>query len=235
MPGEINRIVADSISNYLFPPTQRAVDNLKREGINSQQIFLVGNVMIDSLHYQKEKAEKMNTLEELGVKSKQYALMTMHRPSNVDQTETLNLIIDTLVEIEKQIPIIFPIHPRTYSCLEQFGLLDKLNSLEGLIKAEPFGYLPFLKLMNHARFILTDSGGIQEESAALNVPCLILRENTERTEMVEYGSSVLVGNDKKKILEETERALSGNFGQAQLPEMWDGRSAERIIRVLVGI
>ena len=235
MPEEINRIVTDAVSNYLFAPTSQAVENLKTEGISDDKIFLVGNVMIDSLYHQKKIAEETDILARVGVHSKQYALMTMHRPSNVDQKETLEGIIEAVAKIQKQICIIFPVHPRTQSSLKKFGLNDKLDSLKNLIKLEPLGYLPFLKLMNHAKFILTDSGGIQEESAALNVPCMTMRANTERPEMVEYGSSVLVNNKPKKIITEMQKIMSGQFRDAKLPESWDGKSSTRITKIIESV
>ena len=202
MPEEINRIVTDAVSHYLFPPTQTGVDNLLQEGISNKKIFLVGNVMIDTLLYQKESALQTTILKDLTLEGKDYALMTMHRPSNVDDPEVLERILRTVEEIQNQLLVIFPMHPRTRARIMEFGLQAYLDSTKNLRIMEPIGYLESLNLMIHSKFVLTDSGGMQEETAALNIPCLVMRENTERVEMVEFGTSVLVGSDPDKILNE---------------------------------
>jgi len=232
MPEEINRLVTDAISDYLFPPSDVAQNNLRREGIPDEKIFLVGNVMIDTLMMQKELAAKTTVLAALGLQPGDYALMTLHRPSNVDDAETLKKILGALQPIQERLPIIFPVHPRTRHRIEEFGLQPDMEGMFNLRMIEPIGYLPFLNLMMHAKFVLTDSGGMQEETTVLGVPCLTLRENTERPETVEQGTNTLVGSDPVVIRHEAAQILAGNGKRGHPPALWDGHAAERIVETL---
>ncbi|HID05676.1 MAG TPA: UDP-N-acetylglucosamine 2-epimerase (non-hydrolyzing), partial [Armatimonadetes bacterium] len=195
MPEEINRVATDAVSDILFPPTQFGYDNLIREGKSPEQIFLVGDVMIDTLLRFLPIAKQRPTLSELGVTPNGYALMTLHRPHNVDHPAPLERILNAVEAIQRDIPIVFPIHPRTVRRLKEFGLKERLNTMPNVIQLDPIGYLDFINLMAHARFLLTDSGGIQEETTVLGIPCLTMRENTERPETIEMGTNTLVGND----------------------------------------
>ena len=196
MPEEINRILTDHCSDILFCPTENAVENLKREGI-SENVYLTGDVMVDSLLYNREIAEKKsNILSELGLKSKEYLVATVHRASNTDDETNLKNIVDAFSELNET--VIFPLHPRTEKALRTYGLYDKLKS--SVILTKPLGFFEFIKLMDHSKMILTDSGGVQKEAYVLKVPCVTLRENTEWVETVEDGWNVLVGTDKEKII-----------------------------------
>lgn len=200
MPEEINRILTDHCSDYLFCPTQNAVDNLKREGI-TQNVHLTGDVMVDSLLFNKSIAEtRSSILNDLKLKSKDYLVATIHRASNTDNKENLQNIVEAFQELDQD--IVFPVHPRTVKLLKSYGLYNKLNS--SVIITEPLGFLDFVKLMNHARMILTDSGGVQKEAYILTVPCITLRENTEWIETVEDGWNILVGSNKDKIINTVE-------------------------------
>ncbi|KKG83985.1 non-hydrolyzing UDP-N-acetylglucosamine 2-epimerase [Methanosarcina mazei] len=196
MPEEVNRILTDHCSDILFCPTQNAVDNLKREGV-TENVHITGDVMVDSLLYNREIAENRSTiLSDLGLKSKGYLVATIHRASNTDDEGNLKNIVDAFSELNET--IIFPLHPRTEKLLKRYGLYDRLKS--SVILTQPLGFLEFIKLMNHAKMMLTDSGGVQKEAYVLKVPCLTLRENTEWIETVEDGWNVLVGTDKEKIV-----------------------------------
>jgi UDP-N-acetylglucosamine 2-epimerase (non-hydrolysing) len=231
MPEEINRILTDSISNLLFCTEESAVENLNREGIAADRIHFVGNLMIDSLLTHRKLAETSPILEELSVEPERYALTTLHRPSNVDDAETLKRILDALAEIGKDGPVVFPAHPRTVQRLKSFGLYDQVASSKTFRLVEPFGYLEFLKLMANAAVVLTDSGGIQEETTVLGVPCLTLRENTERPVTVTAGTNSIVGTEPATILEAYAKTRSVPR-QATAPPLWDGNAAERIVDVL---
>ena len=197
MPEEINRILTDHCSDILFCPTENAVENLKREGI-SENAYLTGDVMVDSLLYNREIAEKKsNILSELGLRSKEYLVATVHRASNTDYEKNLKNIVDAFSELNET--IIFPLHPRTEKSLKMYGLYDKLKS--SVILTKPLGFFEFIKLMDHSKMILTDSGGVQKEAYVLKVPCVTLRENTEWVETIEDGWNVLVGTDKNRIIE----------------------------------
>jgi len=195
MPEEINRILTDHCSDYLFCPTQTAVDNLKMEGIKGD-VYLTGDVMVDSFLHNREIAEKSEILDRLGLKSKEYLVSTIHRQSNTDYETSLRNIVNALLEIDET--IVFPLHPRTEKCLKAYGLYDKLREKVELTK--PLGYLDFLKLLNHAKKVLTDSGGIQKEAYILGVPCITLRDNTEWVETVKDGWNILVGVGKDRII-----------------------------------
>jgi UDP-N-acetylglucosamine 2-epimerase (non-hydrolysing) len=222
MPEEINRLVTDALADLLFTTSRDADENLKREGVDPAKIHFVGNVMIDTLlkHRQKAAALKIE-------KPEQYALVTLHRPSNVDDPSVLGPILEALNQIGKTIPVLFPIHPRTRKRVEDFGL-----SMNGIRTIEPLGYLEFLNLESTATVVLTDSGGLQEETTILGVPCLTLRHNTERPVTIEHGTNIMVGPDKARILEAFRRIMSGDWKPAGPPEFWDGHAAERIVRVI---
>lgn len=228
MPEEINRILTDQISDYLFITEKGAYDNLLREGINSSSIFEVGNVMIDTLLKHRIKASLQPVLDDFGVSSRGYVLATLHRPSNVDNKDNLRSLLDALNMISLQIPVLFPVHPRTKSKIESFGL----GVGDNVIFTEPLGYLDFLKCTDNAKFVLTDSGGIQEETTALGVPCITARENTERPITVEQGTNILVGCNANAIVENSTKILSGQGKEGKCPRLWDGNAASRIIDVL---
>jgi UDP-N-acetylglucosamine 2-epimerase (non-hydrolysing) len=232
MPEEINRIVTDALSALLFTTSRDADENLLREGIPAEKIFFTGNVIIDTLHKQRAQAERLNTSAEFGLKPHGYALLTLHRPSNVDDAATLAAILHAVDTIRHDIPVLFPVHPRTAQRLHQFGLADRLAATPGVRLIEPQGYLPFLDLMSHARLVLTDSGGVQEETTILGVPCLTLRENTERPVTISEGTNRLVGSDPQRIVAESRAILAGGGKQGRIPELWDGHAARRIVAIL---
>lgn len=232
MPEEINRLLTDAISDYLFTTEPSAEKNLLKEGIDRKKIYFVGNVMIDTLLKFKDKAGQSDILDELGLDSAPFGILTLHRPSNVDNKKHLSLIIDALNEIQKKIKIVFPIHPRTQQRLEEFKLSSELERLKNIVRTEPLGYLDFMKLMMESSLVLTDSGGTQEETTILRIPCVTMRENTERPITVERGSNVIVGTGKEKIIAESIRATNGSRNGKPLPELWDGKAAKRIVDIL---
>ena len=232
MPEEINRILTDAFSDYLFPPSNYGCENLRHEGIPEEKIFLVGDVMIDTLLKHKDKAAATPILNELGLQKGKYALMTMHRPHNVDIKENLIKILDAIQEIQSKIQIVFPMHPRTRRRIKEFQLGEKMSDMKNQMITEPIGYLRFLNLMAHAKFVITDSGGMQEETAVLNVPCLTLRDNTERPETINEGTNTLVGNNTQRIIEESFKILDGQGKTGTYPELWDGHASERIVSIL---
>jgi len=234
MPEEINRILTDAISDLLFTTEPSGNFNLQSEGIPDEKIHFVGNTMIDTLAKNRAKAEQSGILEEMDLSPRGYAVMTLHRPGNVDHHSIFRNIIDASEKIQKSIPIIFPIHPRTLNTLQGSELERKMNSLAGLLVIDPLGYLDFLKLVSEAMFVLTDSGGIQEETTCLGVQCLTLRENTERPITVEQGTNTVVGTSSERITAEASRIMSGAGKKGKLPEKWDGRAAERITAVIRG-
>ncbi len=231
MPEEINRILTDSLSDLLFVTEEQAVTNLKREGISADKVHFVGNVMIDTLYHHLELAKKSSIKDELEI-IKPYGLVTLHRPSNVDKSETLKPLVECLKEISKKLPLIFPLHPRTRNNLQKFNLLNELEK-ENIKLVEPLGYLDFLNLVKDARFVLTDSGGIQEETTVLSVPCVTLRENTERPITVQVGSNYLTGIQTENILNTVDLILSNKGKVSKIPQFWDGKAGERIVSELV--
>ncbi len=237
MPEEINRMVTDSISDWFFVTEPSGVEHLKREGKSDSAIHYVGHVMVDNLLYQVEKLAYIDTskLETEEVKAAcmangtRYGVITLHRPSNVDSLETLASLAGALREIATELPLIFPLHPRTRSNLEKFSVdLGPNITLMG-----PQSYMAFLHLWKDAAVVLTDSGGLQEETTALGVPCITLRENTERPVTVEEGSNILAGTDPTRIMSEVRKVLKGGHKQGRRPHLWDGKAAERIVGVLV--
>ncbi len=230
MPEEINRLLTDAISDLLFCSEAAGVENLRREGVPPERIFLAGNVMIDTLLKNRRLADRSPVLRELGLEAKQYAVLTLHRPSNVDDPATLGRLMEILDRVAGTMPIVFPAHPRTRAKLEAMGALRSKTT--GWRVIEPQGYLEFLKLMSDARLVLTDSGGIQEETTILGVPCLTLRENTERPVTVELGTNRLTGTDPDRILKAFNEVLEGRWKTGSVPPLWDGHAAERMVDYL---
>jgi UDP-N-acetylglucosamine 2-epimerase (non-hydrolysing) len=235
MPEEINRLLTDQLADLLLTPSEDADRNLLAEGIPEKRIRLVGNVMIDSLFGQLERAAHSTVREDLGIKGQDYATLTLHRPSNVDERAPLSRILDALAEISQRLPIIFPVHPRTRARIAEFDLKGRIERLENLRLVEPMGYLDFLRLYSGAALVLTDSGGIQEETTALSIPCLTLRENTERPITVEMGTNKIVGTDTGRITEAAFAALASprDTQQKRIPPLWDGHTAPRILDALL--
>ncbi|HKO99720.1 MAG TPA: UDP-N-acetylglucosamine 2-epimerase (non-hydrolyzing) [Pyrinomonadaceae bacterium] len=234
MPEEINRVLTDQISDLLFTPSADGDRNLIAEGIPPERIRFVGNVMIDSLFQQLESAERSQIRETLGLTNRDYAVVTLHRPSNVDAKESLSQILAALVELSTRLPIVFPIHPRTRKTMADFGFKDIAESNSNLHLIDPLGYIDFLSLYSGARLVLTDSGGLQEETTVLGIPCLTLRPNTERPITIEMGTNRLVASQRDAILKAAQAALDSPANRnGQLPPLWDGHTAERIISCLL--
>jgi UDP-N-acetylglucosamine 2-epimerase (non-hydrolysing) len=231
MPEEINRLLVDQLADLLFTPGDDADENLRREGIDPAKIVCVGNVMIDTLRGQMERASASRILEDLSLSPRGFAVVTLHRPSNVDDKTTLDQIMAALGTIAERLPVIFPAHPRTQTRLQEFGF----NLSAGIRLLPPLGYRDFLRLWSQSRLVLTDSGGLQEETTALGIPCLTLRENTERPITIKHGTNRLVGRDPKRIVSEAIRALDDDQPHAlpPLPPLWDGHAAERIVEALI--
>ncbi|HEX8503184.1 MAG TPA: UDP-N-acetylglucosamine 2-epimerase (non-hydrolyzing) [Pyrinomonadaceae bacterium] len=235
MPEEVNRVLTDQLSELLLTPSEDADRNLLGEGIPAERIRLVGNVMIDSLLKHLAAAEASDARERLAVGGRDYAVVTLHRPSNVDDPAVLRRILRALARISRSLPVVFPAHPRTRKNILEFGLDAGGGARGGLRLTEPLGYLDFLRLYSGARLVLTDSGGIQEETTALGIPCLTLRENTERPVTVELGTNRVVGTDEERIVAEAEAALRGaaGGGPPRVPPLWDGRAAGRVLDALL--
>lgn len=232
MPEEINRLVVDAISDYLFTTSRGASENLRHEGVPDDKIFFVGNLMIDTLNQQKERAQKLQTPAQFNLEPNNYALLTLHRPSNVDDPQALSSLLDALTQIQRDLPILFPAHPRTRTRIREFGFDEKLAAAPNLRLIEAQGYLNFLDLMMHAKLMLTDSGGIQEETTCLGVPCLTIRENTERPITITAGTNQLVGTNPQKIVAAAQNILQTGGKAGQIPELWDGNTAVRIVDIL---
>jgi UDP-N-acetylglucosamine 2-epimerase (non-hydrolysing) len=230
MPEEINRILTDAISRWLFVTERSGVTNLKHEGILDERIHLVGNVMIDTLLRCRDRAEESGILEQLGVRSGGYGVLTLHRPANVDDPAQFAPLFAALARIAQRLPLVFPVHPRTRKSLAAIGA----ETTPGVILTEPLGYLDFMKLTAHARLVLTDSGGIQEETTVLGVPCLTLRANTERPITCDEGTNQLVGLDPSAIETAALATIERPRGASRVPALWDGGAAKRIVDVLVG-
>ncbi len=228
MPEEINRVLTDAISRWLFVTERSGQINLKNEGIPDERIFFVGNVMIDTLLACRERSDESPILERLGLSGGGYAVLTLHRPSNVDDPLVLDGLLTAVERLQREVPVVFPVHPRTRKALG--SLVGK--PMPRLLLIDPLGYLDFVKLVAHSRLVLTDSGGLQEETTVLGVPCLTLRTTTERPATVEQGTNVLVGLDPAAIISCGIRALTTAPKPDRLPEFWDGRAAERIIDIL---
>ncbi|HEX6198745.1 MAG TPA: UDP-N-acetylglucosamine 2-epimerase (non-hydrolyzing) [Thermoanaerobaculia bacterium] len=233
MPEEINRVVTDSLSDFLFATERSALDNLRREGVADEKVFLVGNVMVDALLWSLPRIERSDVLERQGLKAGGYAVLTLHRPDNVDDPEQAARLVRTLTELQRDVPVVFPVHPRTRERFSRMGLWHEVERARGLHPIDPLGYLDFLALVRGAALVLTDSGGLQEESTVLGVPCLTLRNGTERPATVEQGTNRIVGKEPEAILEAAREALSGRWTKHGVPELWDGRASERILSVLL--
>ena len=231
MPEEINRKVTDSICDYLFTTEKSATENLRNEGIKENNIFFVGNVMIDNLSYCLGKIKDM-ALPIAGITENNYATITIHRPSNVDDYIVLKKILYALEKIQKDIPVIFPMHPRTKKNVEKFGFSENFSRMPNLIITEPISYLEFLRLNKTAKLVLTDSGGLQDETTFLGIPCLTIRDNTERPVTVEIGTNVLTGSNPDRILAEFDTIMKGNFKTGRIPYLWDGSTAQRVVEQL---
>jgi len=235
MPEEMNRRITDSLSDVLFTTCRDAEENLLREGIEAERIHFVGNVMVDTLLRNLEQAKALQSWKAFNLPAGGYALLTLHRPSNVDQPAPLEKWVRLLAALQSELPVVFPVHPRTRARLGEFGLLERLEAMPGLRLTPPLGYLEFLSLMAEARVVLTDSGGIQEETTVLGVPCLTLRANTERPVTISEGSNRLVGVELEAILAAVSGVLKADAGEGyRVPELWDGRAANRIAEVLAG-
>jgi len=243
MPEEINRVVTDALSDLLFTTCEDANDNLRREGIPKDKVFFVGNTMIDTLVAYQDRAMETGIHEKLGVEEGSYALLTLHRPSNVDKPEVLGRVLDALEWVQSRITLLFPMHPRTRERVREFGLSSRLSGMSGLRLLPPLRYLEFVALMARARLVLTDSGGIQEETTILGVPCVTLRWNTERPVTLREGTNVLAGNDSSRIISAVREILDSPVGTRRRtqpgkeepvarPKLWDGRAAKRIVEVL---
>ena len=227
MPEEINRVVTDAVSHWLFVSERSGLPNLKREGIPDDRVFFVGNVMIDTLLASRPRIEQSTVLKDLGLCARSYAVLTLHRPSNVDDPAVLRGLMGAIQELQSEMPVVFPVHPRTRKKLAELELAHK----PGLLLSEPLGYFDFMKLVAHARLVLTDSGGVQEETTVLGVPCLTLRSNTERPATVDEGTNVLVGPDPQRVGAAWRRALASPKS-GRVPELWDGQAAGRIVDIL---
>jgi len=227
MPEEINRIVTDSIADILWTPSPDGNENLLQEGIAREKIERVGNIMIDSLEMMRPKIEKENALEKYGLEKGGYGLVTLHRPSNVDDSEKLKNICDALKNISQKLPIIFPVHPRTQKNLNQSGLWQDLKNIKNLFVDEPTPYVQFMSLVFDSKFLLTDSGGIQEETTYLGIPCLTLRPNTERPITISQGTNRLC--TIAEIEDSVSRILNGLIRAFKVPELWDGLTAQRVV------
>lgn len=233
MPEEINRILTDQVSDFLFCTEKSGVENLKNEGIKDGKIFLAGNVMIDSLIKNLSNAEKSSIQKKMKIEN-DYCVITAHRPENVDNENNLKILADIIDEIQKDIIAVYPIHPRTMKMLQQFNLDKKISNMKNLKICEPLGYIDFLKLTKNSKFVVTDSGGLQEETSYLKVPCLTIRKNTERPITVEKGTNTVTGLNKKNVMSEIKKINEGLYKKGQEIEYWDGKSSERIVKILKG-
>ena len=232
MPEEINRIVTDSICDILLTPSDDGDENLINEGVHESKIHMVGNVMIDSLLNNLDVAKNLDVLTKYAI-SKDYVLVTLHRPSNVDEKSVFSDIISALEELSGDVEFVFPMHPRTKKMAEKFQLYSQIESIPGMKITEPAGYLEFISLMSKSKLVLTDSGGLQEETTALGIPCLTIRENTERPVTITQGTNQLVGTNKERIIQYGQEALQGNGKAGQIPKFWDGKTSARIVDVLL--
>ncbi|MFB0517189.1 MAG: non-hydrolyzing UDP-N-acetylglucosamine 2-epimerase [Candidatus Neomarinimicrobiota bacterium] len=232
MPEEINRVLTDQIATLLFTPSRDADDNLQREGIRPERIHFVGNVMIDSLVVNITKAQQRNIRANINLQDRPYMLATLHRPANVDSPENLRELLSGLSKLTEGIAVVFTMHPRTSKRIDEFGLRDFITRSPNFFPMEPQGYLDFLALMNDTTVVLTDSGGVQEETTYLGIPCLTVRPTTERPVTVELGTNRLIGCAQDEIVAAVEAIVNGPKNQGRIPELWDGHAAERIVKVL---
>ncbi|TAL61637.1 MAG: UDP-N-acetylglucosamine 2-epimerase (non-hydrolyzing) [Bacteroidetes bacterium] len=235
MPEELNRIITDDIADYFFVTEQSGIDNLIKEGKSLEKIFFVGNTMIDTIVAFQAEIDASDVLNKLKIEEKQFVLMTMHRPATVDSKEGLLALIELLRMVSKKYKVVFPVHPRTIKNLNDFGLNGTIAGIEGLILSEPLDYFSFQKLIKECKFIITDSGGIQEESTFLRVPCLTLRQNTERPSTISIGSNVLIPFSVEEIGNKIKKIEEGKFKKGGIPPLWDGKATERIVNILLNI
>lgn len=231
MPEENNRVLVDSISDYYFVTEQSGIDNLIKENVSDKKIFFVGNTMIDTLVASKEKIDSNGILNELGVVENDYFLLTFHRPANVDNKESLSKLVSLALELCKKRKVVFPIHPRTKKNLEEFGLNEKFSH-PNLVLVGPLGYFEFLKLVSSSKAVITDSGGIQEETTYLGVSCLTVRPNTERPVTITEGTNTLLRLNVGEILEQVEKIEGGVYKKGKVPDLWDGNATERIMEIV---
>jgi len=227
MPEEINRMVTDSITNYFFTTSETANQNLRKSGVGEERIFFVGNTMIDTLLAQMKNFKQPDIWKQVGLQPQQYIVMTLHRPANVDEEHKLKDLIDAIITNSNNMPLVFPVHPRTARILENLGIAHPRLHL-----IEPLGYLEFNYLVQHAKAVITDSGGITEETTVMGVPCMTLRDNTERPETITIGTNELLGTNPKAIAPAMEKLFSGAWKKGGIPEKWDGKTAQRIVEVL---
>lgn len=227
MPEEINRIVTDSITDYFFTTTETANQNLKKVGIQDENIFLVGNTMIDTLLKQRPNFKKPPVWDKLKLQDQSYIVITLHRPANVDEQEKFRKMLNTIIDSADGIPLVFPVHPRTAKIIRESGIDYSSGSELHLI--DPLGYLEFNFLVEHSKAVITDSGGITEETTVMGIPCMTLRDNTERPETISIGTNELVGTNPEAIKPYMEKLLSGNWKEGGVPDLWDGHAAQRII------
>lgn len=230
MPEEINRMVTDALADHFFTTSTIANQNLLKEGISDYRIHFVGNTMIDTLLYNLKNLKQPDIWNSLNLHDKSFIVLTLHRPSNVDEAHKLGELLKEIIESSNNMPVVFPVHPRTRKMLNQLN-----HSFDSLILLEPLGYLDFIYLIKQAKGVVTDSGGIQEETTVLGVPCITLRDNTERPETVEVGTNELIGTNPKAIKPAFEKLLTGAWKKGRIPELWDGKTAERIVDVLLEI
>ena len=238
MPEEINRLCTDAITDIFFTADRISNENLRAEGVPAEKIHFIGNVMIDTLMRHRALAENLTTGEDLGFKRGHYGVLTLHRPANVDTAAKLGEILDAILDATGNLPIIFPAHPRTIASLDRFGLRDRVSAKAGqpgIHLVEPLGYLQFLNLTSGAKLIMTDSGGLQEESTVLQVPCVTIRDNTERPITIEEGTNILAGTTGDGIRDAIRKSGWKSMVESRIPEKWDGKSAERIVSVLGGL
>lgn len=232
MPEEINRVLTDTIADYLFVSEESGLVNLAREGLDHEGVFFVGNVMIDSLYRNQARAARSSILDELSLTPKTYVALTLHRPANVDNPQILSDLLNVVERVSDELPIVFPAHPRTLNRLKEFGLEDRLASLSGVKVISPLGYLDFIHLVDQSRLILTDSGGIQEEATALKVPCVTLRDSTERPATCLIGTNRLAGTDPERVWRAYRDAIETDLSAYGVPAKWDGQAAKRITSIL---
>lgn len=230
MPEEINRLVTDSITNFFFTTSKTANENLRKSGINGDKIFFVGNTMIDTLMKHMPKFIKPEIWNQLKLKEKDYIVMTLHRPSNVDEQEKLKYLIDEILNSSRSIPIVFPVHPRTAKMLKEIGISGK-----NLHLIPPLSYLEFNYLVKHSKAVLTDSGGITEEATVMNIPCMTIRENTERPETITQGTNELLGTNPEAIKPALDKLFNGKWKSGKIPELWDGKTSDRIVKHILDL